>query len=533
MKLKSFFIITFIFTIISTASYSKPRCEVLYDKIYNDIKRLDVNLKTIESEKNIGIRLDQYFESVNIDEPWIPKYLGFWKLKTNEEGYFSVGKVTSGYLAPLIFPGDIIISINDLDLREISEDKEKKKILKKNISEIFKTNEEIIFKIKRNNKIVDIKYAFENTKTKLFNTVESYDYPMIDFYVSSIEIDEKSGTFDASIDTSFKERLDNRYSLTKFIWEDLIYNKKYEGEDLISYYYETCTFNEERYGDLNTVDPKYGLKFDNTVQEYKHLKDSTYRITPVIKEKKSGYHDDLADIEYKSSSVYKIKNDFNLRTFPFDKQKLTIYLRSHLSNKDIKSFRSNVSSRTYKKALEFKDLNQIQGWDITNASTNYKIYDDPLDLKYYDGFELVFDIERKSGYYIFKIIFPIILILMICWSAVWIDPKEIESRLTVTIVCLLSLIAYNFVIDSELPKLEYLTIMDYMILISYIYAAIPNFLSIYSFHLIKKNKLLAEKYESYEKKYGLPSYIMIMFLIIIINTNSSPENTNAMFSWMN
>jgi len=105
---------------------------------------------------------------------------------------------------------------------------------------------------------------------------------------------------------------------------------------------------------------------------------------------------------------------------------------------------------------------------------------------------------------------------MICWSAVWIDPKEIESRLTITIVCLLSLIAYNFVIDSDMPKLEYLTIMDYIILISYIYAAIPNFLSIYSFQLIKKNKALAEKHEAYEKKYGLPSYILIIFIIIIV-----------------
>lgn len=533
MKIK-FFLFILIFSMVNVNAFSKPRCELLYDNIYNETKKIDVNLRTITNEKNIGIRLDKYFENVNIDEPWIPKYLGFWKLKTNKDDYFSVGKVTSGYLAPLIFPGDIILSINDLDLREMYKDKEKKKILKRNVSEFFDEDEEIIFKLLRNGKTVEIKYAFENIKTKIINTIESYDYPMIDFYVSAVEIDEKNGTFDVSIDTSFKERIDNRYSLTKLIWEDLIYNKKYDGEKLISYFYETCTFNEERYGNLNTVDPKYGLKFDNTVQEYKHLKDSTYRLIPLIKEneKTGGYHNDLADIEYKSSSVYKIKNDFNLRTFPFDKQKLTIYLRSHLSNKDIDNYRSNVSSRTYKKALEFKDQNQIQGWNITNVATNYKIYDDPLDLKYYDGFELVFDIERKSGYYIFKIIFPIILILMICWSAVWIDPKEIESRLTVTIVCLLSLIAYNFVIDSELPKLEYLTIMDYMILISYIYAAIPNFLSIYSFQLIKKNKSLAEKYESYEKRYGLPSYILIMFFIIVINTNGSPENTNALFSWM-
>ena len=120
---------------------------------------------------------------------------------------------------------------------------------------------------------------------------------------------------------------------------------------------------------------------------------------------------------------------------------------------------------------------------------------------------------------------------MICWSAVWIDPREIESRLTITIVCLLSLIAYNFVIDSDMPKLEYLTIMDYIILISYVYAAIPNFLSIYSFQLNKTNKALTEKYEGYEKKYGLTSYIFIIFLIILFNINTAHENTNAMFSW--
>ena len=34
----------------------------------------------------------------------------------------------------------------------------------------------------------------------------------------------------------------------------------------------------------------------------------------------------------------------------------------------------------------------------------------------------------------------------------------------------------NHSTDSELPKLEYLTVMDWIILISYVYATIPNFL---------------------------------------------------------
>ena len=149
-----------------------------------------------------------------------------------------------------------------------------------------------------------------------------------------------------------------------------------------------------------------------------------------------------------------------------------------------------------------------------------------------DGLRLDFLIERKHGYYVFKVIIPIVLILLICWGSVWIDPKEIESRLTITIVCLLSLIAYNFVIDKEMPKLEYLTVMDWIILISYIYATIPNFLSIASFKLQKTNLPMCQRIETYSKRYGILSYVMIIFVIVAVNANLNPENSSALISWM-
>ena len=141
-------------------------------------------------------------------------------------------------------------------------------------------------------------------------------------------------------------------------------------------------------------------------------------------------------------------------------------------------------------------------------------------------------IERQHGYYIYKVIIPILLILMVCWSVVWVHPKELESRLTITIVCLLSLIAYNFVIDSELPKLEYLTVMDWIILISYFYATIPNFISVISFRLYKKNRALSNKIENYSKRYGASSYLLSILIIILINANLNPENSSTLISWM-
>ena len=164
---------------------------------------------------------------------------------------------------------------------------------------------------------------------------------------------------------------------------------------------------------------------------------------------------------------------------------------------------------------------------------NYKPnYDRNYD-SWSDGIEYKIVVERKSKYYVFKIILPIILILVVCWSSIYITPREIESRLTITIVCLLSLIAYNFVIDSDLPKLEYLTIMDHIILLSYFYAAIPNFLSIYSHHrLLNKNKKSLQDFEIIGRRYGLSSYIFLILLICIFNINSSPEHTNTALSWM-
>jgi len=272
--------------------------------------------------------------------------------------------------------------------------------------------------------------------------------------------------------------------------------------------------------------PDWGLDYADLISRDKSLFSEKYVFDPIYVDE-----DEINElgILYNSEGVYKFKGNYNLRNFPFDKQKLKIWL--HQTINTIDDYHVTPSNLTEKNLINFASKeNNIPGWNVTNIEVNYKTIE--IDKLIFDGLELSMDIERKSSYYIFKIIFPIILILMVCWSAVWIDPKEIESRLTVTIVCLLSLIAYNFVIDSELPKLEYLTIMDYIILVSYIYATIPNFLSIYSFELQKKNRKLTERYEQYEKKYGLPSYLLIIIIIVIINTSSSPDHAIESLSWI-
>ena len=118
---------------------------------------------------------------------------------------------------------------------------------------------------------------------------------------------------------------------------------------------------------------------------------------------------------------------------------------------------------------------------------------------------------------------PIVIILLLALSVMWINPRELESRLTLSVVCFLALITYTFIIDKDLPKLPYLTVMDQIILISYVFAAIPSLESIY----VNRFGIANEKAELIDSKYRkyLPLlYIFFTLLIIFLSINFNNDN---------
>ena len=67
-------------------------------------------------------------------------------------------------------------------------------------------------------------------------------------------------------------------------------------------------------------------------------------------------------------------------------------------------------------------------------------------------------------YFVVKIILPLILIVAMSWIVFWIDPKESGIQISVAITTMLTLIADRFAVGAELPKVSYLTRLDFFIL---------------------------------------------------------------------
>jgi hypothetical protein len=113
---------------------------------------------------------------------------------------------------------------------------------------------------------------------------------------------------------------------------------------------------------------------------------------------------------------------------------------------------------------------------------------------------------------------------MVSLSVLYIKPTELESRLTVSVVCFLALITYTYIVDQDIPKLSYLTVMDYVILVSYFFSALPTLQSIYV-HSISTKSIQKAIIVNNRFKILMPLFYFLTILIITFTIVSSGSNT--------
>ncbi len=151
---------------------------------------------------------------------------------------------------------------------------------------------------------------------------------------------------------------------------------------------------------------------------------------------------------------------YNLRDFPFDKQIFTIQLVEAVYTIDEvifeqhQKFNSGISKRL-----------SLPDWDILSWNVESRPYRaNPEYEESTAGFSFTFEARRRIGYFIVKVILPLLLIVAMSWVVFWVDPLEIGSQVTVAVTAMLTLIAYRFSVGTNLPHVSYLTRIDYFIL---------------------------------------------------------------------
>lgn len=169
------------------------------------------------------------------------------------------------------------------------------------------------------------------------------------------------------------------------------------------------------------------------------------------------------EVTYRQRVWGTFSQKLHLTEFPFDDHRfeaLLVAVVADTTREDIKLVQSETFPSGLVPGFSLPDWD-ITGWEA--VSTEYN----PLGRSSgTPGFAFSFQAERYVGYYMIKLMLPLLLIVLMSWIVFWIDPKEMGTQISVSVTSMLTLIAYRFMVGSSLPTISYLTRMDLFILCS-------------------------------------------------------------------
>jgi hypothetical protein len=144
---------------------------------------------------------------------------------------------------------------------------------------------------------------------------------------------------------------------------------------------------------------------------------------------------------------------FNFARYPFDTQRFYFEIVSILPTDLV----------TYTVMEEFSGLGPLLGeeeWILGNATMELSTVTGISGLES-PKVALRFDGRRHVMYYVIRIFLPMLVLVVVSWATFFLD--EYRKRIEIAGANLLIFVAFNWVISDELPKLGYLTFLDFIL----------------------------------------------------------------------
>jgi hypothetical protein len=170
---------------------------------------------------------------------------------------------------------------------------------------------------------------------------------------------------------------------------------------------------------------------------------------------------------YRQRYVGSFTQSLRLQSFPFDRQAFSIQFVAirYRPNEVVFVPDENWIQDGLQQAAGIPPSITLPDWTVEKWDAKARIYALTPGMQY-SGYAFEFTASRNVAYYIWKVILPLVLIVIMSWTVFWIDPATSNSQISVAVTSMLTLIAYRFAVDSQLPRLPYMTRLDLFFLVS-------------------------------------------------------------------
>jgi hypothetical protein len=183
---------------------------------------------------------------------------------------------------------------------------------------------------------------------------------------------------------------------------------------------------------------------------------------------------------------------FDLGEFPRDTQQLVIRLGSLLYGPEDVILAVD-GARTGR--IQFASHS---GWEIVSNLSNVM---PTLEIAGGTSHVRIFHtvlVKRLFGYWFWKLIVPLSLIVLMAWCIFWLDPEAYRSQIAVGASAIFTLIAFQLSLADTLPRISYLTDADKLVMLATLLVFFALGKAVLSSRLVLRDQLdRARRYDAY------------------------------------
>ena len=159
-------------------------------------------------------------------------------------------------------------------------------------------------------------------------------------------------------------------------------------------------------------------------------------------------------VQYRQRFYGELAVGLDLHEFPFDTQRLSIDIVSYQYSPEELTFVPGMVSGPGEENFS------AEGWRFHILEPQTGEFAIPAAGMSRPQLTFAIEAERNIRYYFFTMFLPVSLIIFMAWTAFWLQPEIVPSRIAISTASIFSLIALSFSIRLGLPDISYLTRAD-------------------------------------------------------------------------
>lgn len=162
-------------------------------------------------------------------------------------------------------------------------------------------------------------------------------------------------------------------------------------------------------------------------------------------------------VRYKEKFSVAIENHFELTRFPFDSQELEIEIESFTWDASFVIFHVEADR------MGISDEVTPAAWRVGSIDAYVESAQEIRERTAFSEFKMTINVARDAGFYVWKVLMPLLVLVFISWAVFWISVDDLAGRLGVLFTGILTVVAYQLVLSSGLPPVSYFILTDVLI----------------------------------------------------------------------